>query len=104
LIYRVQADTLRLRIKPGTSEQIAVLYRVPRDTLLQTDLLVDDANQPMRTGYDDPTTPQPARVSSAWLRVVGFKRPGGLWQSIKTPVYAALEWCEVERTPAGYPL
>jgi hypothetical protein len=104
VIYRVKASTLRLRIATGTDDKIAVLYRVPRDTLLQTDLLVDAANQTLRTGYDDPDTPQPARVSSAWLRVVAFMRADGLWQYLKTPVYAALEWCEVERTEAGYPL
>lgn len=104
MIYRTKAATLRLRIKPGTADTIAVLYRVPFGTLLQTDLLVDSANQAIREGYDDPTTPEPARVSSAWLRVIAFMRPDGLWQHLKTPVYAALEWCEVERTEAGYPL
>lgn len=104
MIYRVQADSLKLRAAPGTNATIAVLQRVPLGTLLQTDLTVDSDGQPVRTGFDDPATPQPARVSSAWVRVVAFQRPRGAWQQLKTPAYAAYEWLELERTPAGYPV
>lgn len=104
MIYRVRADSLKLRAAPGTDATVAVLKRVPRNSLLQTDLTVDSAGQPMRTGFDDPATPQPARVSSAWVRVVAIQLPGRAWQQLKANAYAAYEWLELERNAAGYPI
>lgn len=104
MLYRVAATTLNLRIAPGSRPGVAVLYRVPIGTILKTDLTVDDAGQPARVGYDDPTTPQPARVSAAWVRVIAFQRPGFAWEELRTPVYAAYEWLVLERDAQGVPL
>lgn len=104
MIYRVRATSLKLRLAPGTGAKVAAPPSVPLGTLLQTDLTVDSDGQPMRTGFDDPATPQPARVSSAWVRVVAFQLPGRAWQQLKTSAYAAYEWLEIERTEAGYPV
>lgn len=104
MIYRVRADSLKLRLAPGTGAKKAAPPSVPLGTLLQTDLTVDSAGQPMRTGFDDPATPQPARVSSAWVRVVAIQLPGRAWQQLKAHAYAAYEWVELERNAAGYPI
>jgi hypothetical protein len=101
LIYRTTVN-LNLRIAPRISAAASRL--VPRNTLIRTDLTVDDPRAMPRTGYDDPTTPEPARVSSAWVRVVAYQSQRGAWVALKTPLYAAYEWLELERNASGVPL
>ena len=102
MLYRTTADTLNLRVAPRVDA--ARLRQLPKGTLIRTDLTVDSQGAPMRTGHDDPTTPEPARVSSAWVRVVAYQSLQGVWVDLKTPLFAAYEWLELERNSQGVPL
>lgn len=101
--YTVRADSLNLRVAPSTTA--AVIVRLPQGATVTTDLTVGRPDLPDRTGYDDPTTPQPARVSSDWVRVVAYQRsPATPPVRLRTPLYAAYEWVEPVRDAAGYPV
>lgn len=103
MIYRTTAN-LNLRVAPSPERGISVVRTLPKGSLIRTDLTVDDPRAMPRTGYDDPTTPEPARVSSAWVRVVAYQSQRGAWIALKTPLFAACEWLELERNASGVPL
>jgi hypothetical protein len=85
LHYLVKASSLNLRSTPHLTGK--VLATVARDTLLVTDLTVDGD---LIVGYDDPTTPEPARQTRAWAHVTSYTPPDGQPHSISA--YASLAW------------
>jgi hypothetical protein len=85
LRYIVKASSLNLRSQPRLTG--LVLAAVARDTLLITDLTVDGD---LIVGYDDPTTPEPARQTRAWGHVTSYTPPQGQPHSIDA--YASLAW------------
>ena len=89
-IYKVQASTLNLRPRPAVIG--APDRQVPRGTLLTSDRLVVGTGEQV-TGYDDPSTPQPANVSRHWAHIVAYTLPDGR-QITGLDLYAALAWLE----------
>lgn len=74
------------------------LAGLPQGAILYVDLIQDYLDNDTRVGYDDPATPEPARTSSAWLRVVAYQAtPTTRVVALRTPAYVALEWCEEVR-------
>ena len=65
--YRVCADTLRVRFAPSLQPNIRIVDTLRRDQVIETDLLTAGD---LVVGWDDPTTPQPARASYAWVHLV----------------------------------
>lgn len=93
--YRSKASPiLRLRATPNTTA--AVLARVPPETLLHTDRMVDGE---LVTGFDDPHTPEPAHHTRGWVHVTGYTEPAGAHHTIDA--YASLAWLVREDPPAG---
>lgn len=86
--YRVLAPSgSRVRSDPGLHG--AVLTTLPLGTLVQADrVAVGPEDIP---GYDDPTTPEPARRTNGWAHLIA-------------PVvgYVALAWLEEVREPTGH--
>ena len=93
----VRATALTLRA--DARHRARAVSRTRAGAILHTNLTQDWADEPNRVGYDDPATPQPAAVSSAWLRVVAVdERPiGGALRELAAPLFAAREWCEEVR-------
>lgn len=92
-LYRVKANLLNLRSAPDGS----IVGRLPLNTLVESDLLVAGTGA-LRTGWNDPETPQGPRLSNDWVRVVKVQKPGEDWAPLSG--FAALEWLAEERTPA----
>ena len=95
--YIVRASTLNLRTRPTTWGRVA--RSVPRDTLLTTDLTV--AGDIDIIGYDDPATPQPARVSRDWVEIRSLQLPNDAPEAIDPPLFAALAWLELDTSTSG---
>ena len=67
LHYTVKADTLRVRAIPSLAPAPPILGTLHQGQVIESTLLTAGD---LVTGWDDPTTPQPARSSYAWVHLV----------------------------------
>lgn len=85
--YRVKT-TLSLRQRPD--ERSTRLRLLPMAALVTTDRTVASESGTVFEGPDDPTTPEPARHSSAWVHITRILTPDG--HDIPVDGYSALAY------------
>lgn len=97
--YTVKASTLNLRPQPLA--QGAPAAQVPLGTILYSDRL-EVGHGPQVVGYDDPSTPEPAKRTRHWVHVTGYQLPDHrIIEGVD--LYASLAWVEEYQGPAGLP-
>ena len=101
MLYTVKASTLNLRKTPDTGQPPA--QQVPLGTILHSDRL-EVGHGAQVIGFDDPSTPEPAKRSRHWIHVTAYTLPDH--RTVEgLDLYASLAWVEqIQGSPPGLPI